>query len=114
LGRKKVSNSQVRGIARKRIEVLVRMSEREALAGNMDRAKRYMTLARRISIRNKAPMPDRALYCRSCSVPLIPGLNCRVRLRDRRISVHCLECDTIKRRPYLREIKERRACHRGQ
>jgi len=114
LSRKKVSNNQVRGIARKRMEVLVSLSEKEALGGNMGRAKRYMTLARRISGRNKVPMPERALYCRRCSTPLIPGLNCRVRLRNHRIGTHCLECDAVRRIPYIREVKERRTCRREQ
>jgi ribonuclease P protein subunit RPR2 len=114
VGKKKVPNNQLRGIARKRMDILVRMSEQEALGGNMARAKRYMEIARRISGRNKVPMPPRALYCRRCSAPLVPGLNCRVRLREHRINMHCLECDSIKRIPYIREIKERRTCQQGQ
>lgn len=114
MSRKKVSNNQVRGIAKRRMALLVGMSEREALTGNMTRARRYMTLARRISARNKVPMPANAMYCRRCSTPLIPGLNCRVRLRNKRIGVHCLECDAIKRTPYIREVRERRLCRQGQ
>lgn len=114
MSRKKVPNSQVRGIARKRMEVLVSLSEKEALGGNMERAKRYMTIARRISGRNKVPMPKGALYCRHCSTPLVPGLNCRVRLRNHRICTHCLECDNIRRKPYLMEIEERRTCRQGR
>jgi len=114
LSRKKVSNNQVRGIARKRMDILVRLSEKEALGGNMPRAKRYMTIARRISGRNKVPMPKGALYCRRCSTPLVPGLNCRVRLRNHRVGTHCLECDNIRRTPYLMEIKERRTCRQGR
>ncbi|NLX48071.1 MAG: ribonuclease P protein component 4 [Euryarchaeota archaeon] len=114
LSRKKVSNNQVRGIARKRMGILVRLSEKEALGGNMARAKRYMTLARRISARNKVPMPPGALYCRRCSTPLVPGSNCRVRLRDHRVVTHCLECGSVRRAPYLMEIKERRTCRQGR
>lgn len=114
MSRKKVSNNQVRGIARRRMDILVQMSEREALGGNMPRAKRYMTIARRISGRNKVPMPARAMYCRRCSTPLVPGLNCRVRLRNHRIGTHCLECDSIRRMPYLTEIKGRRTCRQGR
>jgi len=110
VSRKKVTNGQVRGIARKRMAILVRMSEEEALRGNLERAKRYMGLARRISVRTKVPMPEGALYCRRCSAPLVPGLNCRVRLRNHRIGTHCLECGSVRRRPYLRETKERRTC----
>jgi ribonuclease P protein subunit RPR2 len=110
LSRKKVSNNQVRGIARKRMDILVRLSEMEALSGNMARAKRYMAIARRISGRNKVAMPKRAIYCRHCSTPLVPGLNCRVRLRNHRVCTHCLECDSIRRTPYIVEIKERRTC----
>jgi len=113
LSRKKVPNSQVRGIARKRMEVLVSLSEKEALGGNMERAKRYMTIARRISGRNKVPMPERASYCRRCSTPLIPGLNCRVRLRNQRVGTHCLVCDAVRRTPYVKEMEERRSCRRG-
>lgn len=113
MSRKTVSNNQVRGIARKRMDILVRASETEALAGNLPRAKRYMSLALRISARNKVPMPAYARYCQICSAPLVPGLNCRVRLRDKKVIEHCLECDTVKRTPYLREMKERRKCRKG-
>jgi len=72
VSRKKVTNGQVRGMP---VEdgILVRMSEEEALRGNLERAKRYMALARRISVRTKVPMPEGALYCRRCSAPLVPG-----------------------------------------
>ena len=114
MGKKKVSNNQVRGISRKRMDILITMSEREALAGNMVRAKRYMELARCISGRNKVPMPPRAMYCHRCSTPLVAGINCRVRLREKKVCTHCLECDSIKRIPFIREIKERRTCRQEQ
>ncbi|MCX6651058.1 MAG: ribonuclease P protein component 4 [Methanomassiliicoccales archaeon] len=113
MSRKTVSNNQVRGIARKRMDILVRASEKEALSGNMERSKRYMSLALRISGRNKVSMPASARYCPKCLAPMVPGLDCRVRLRDHKVIEHCLDCDAVKRTPYLREIRERRTCRKG-
>lgn len=89
---------------------LLTMAEEEARANRMERGKRYVELATKIGMRTNTPMPKGFMYCRSCLSPLVPGRNCRVRLRSDRVVTHCLECDAIRRTSYLREKKEKIGC----
>lgn len=100
-GRRKISNRELRWIAEGRMRILLGLAESAGLAGNMGRSRRYLQLARSISMRTKTPMPPGFLYCKGCENLLIPGSNCRVRLRSNRVVVHCLTCGEIRRRPYL-------------
>ena len=90
-------------IARGRIDTLMPQAFDALREGNLPRARRYVELSRRIAMRTRIRMPSELLYCKACNAPLIPGVNCRVRLRSNRLVIHCLECDSVKRRPYLRE-----------
>lgn len=86
------------------------LSEQVGLAGHMVRSKRYFQLARNIGMRTNTPLPPGFLYCKKCEGPLFPGKNCRVRLRSGKVIVHCLTCDTIRRRPFIgRERGEKHA-----
>jgi ribonuclease P protein subunit RPR2 len=75
----------------------------EAREGRTERSRRYVTLARRIGMRTNTPMLKDRSYCRECMVALLPGRNCRIRLRSDRVVVHCLSCGAVRRAPYLRE-----------
>lgn len=87
------------------MEKLLTMAVDEAFKGNMERGRRYVSLAKRIGMRTNTRMPKTILYCKHCLSPLIPGRNCVVRLRSGRISMTCKECGYIRRRPYIREKK---------
>ena len=91
----------MRDVAESRIAILLSLAKNEGLAGNMERSKRYFSLARAIGMRTKTPLPEGTLYCRRCETMLFPGRNCRVRLSSGRIAVHCLDCGAVRRRPYL-------------
>ncbi len=106
--RKRIANREAREIAAERMRILMSMAEREAMANNHERGRRYVYLAARIGMRTNAPMPKDRMYCHRCLIPLIPGRNCRVRLRSRKVVIHCLECGQIRRMPYIREKKEGR------
>ena len=43
-------------------------------------------------MRTKTPMLKDRPYCKKCMIALIPGHNCRIRLRSDRVVVHCLSC----------------------
>lgn len=76
---------------------------RKALAdGNPERARRYVTLARRISQRTNTPIPKDETYCKRCNLPLDVGRNCRVRVMKGNVKITCLECGDIRRMPYNR------------
>lgn len=90
--------------------MLFRLAEREALEGKLPRANRYASLARRIGMRYNVPLPRqfKRRVCKSCQVFLLPGVNCRVRVRRGRITYTCSDCGDIRRFPYLREQRRTR------
>ena len=108
---------EARSIARERMEILFSLAEKEALAGNADRAKRYVGLFRRIGMRYNVPVPRRykIATCRNCNSFLISGKNSRTRLEKHRIRVECLECGGVRRFPYgmERQKVERRGSANG-
>lgn len=102
-GVERVSHGQrrdrARGIAQER---MLRLAELAAAEPDPDRARRFVSIARRISTRHRVPLPRRLrrFACRECDAYLVPGRNCRVRLEKRRVVVTCLKCGKVKRYPY--------------
>lgn len=73
-------------------------------------ARRYVSLALRISKRNRVKIPHslKLLYCKKCYTPLLPGITARVRIRTNRfshISITCLHCGAVKRKPLKLKCK---------
>lgn len=88
-------------IAAERIEWLAARAREAARAGQSERARRHVRLARRIAQRHRLSLPtafDRAT-CDACDRYLIPGRNARVRTRDGHVVVTC-ECGEQARYPY--------------
>lgn len=88
-------------IAAERIERLTELARAAAKAGEEERARRYVRLARRISERNRVPLPTRfkRFTCDACDRFLVPGRNARVRTQDGHVVVTC-ECGSQARYPY--------------
>jgi ribonuclease P protein subunit RPR2 len=107
LAKRRISNREMKDIAEARISVLLNLARAEGMSGNMERSKRYFQLARAVSMRTNTALPEGTLYCHGCQMLLLPGRNCRVRLRNGKVVVHCLACDSIRRRPYVRNKGER-------
>ena len=103
MARKRISSKAAGDIASKRISALFRLSRESVTDGNDERAKRYVSLARRIGQRTRTPMPDDERYCKSCGLPLIAGRNCRVRIGGGRVRMTCLICGNTRRMPYIKE-----------
>jgi ribonuclease P protein subunit RPR2 len=101
LAKRRISNREMKNIAEGRMSVLLNLARAEGMSGNKERSKRYFQLARAVGMRTNTPLPEGTLYCRRCLTLLFPGKNCRVRLRDGKIILHCLDCDSIRRRPYV-------------
>jgi ribonuclease P protein subunit RPR2 len=99
---KRIPNKEVRAIAERRMRRLMGIAKEEARAGEDDLARRHVDLALRIAKRNNARM-DWSMTCKACKMPLLPGFNCRVRSTGGRMSLTCLKCGEIKRKPYLKE-----------
>lgn len=101
MARKRVSKSDASKIASERISILLSRSRTETLNGREDRARRYVSLARRIGRRTQTPVKGE--FCKECNSRLIPGINCRVRITGGKKTITCLGCGNIKRIPFTRE-----------
>ena len=102
MSRRRISSHGASDIATRRMSVLFGLSRKALEDGNPDRARRYVTLARRIGQRTRTPMPRGEMYCKRCNMPLDVGRNCRVRVRGGDVRMTCLECGDIRRVPYDR------------
>lgn len=71
---------------------------------NKDRklANRYVSLARKIAMKYKVKIPKelKRRFCKNCYKFLVPGKNCRVRLKEGKVIYYCLECKKFMRFPY--------------
>ncbi|MCW4032308.1 MAG: ribonuclease P protein component 4 [Candidatus Bathyarchaeota archaeon] len=99
-------------IARERIEILMKLAQK-SVHEDPDLAKRYVTLARKIGMKCQLRLPKnlKMFICKGCGNLLVPGTNCRVRLRSdngSRVVLTCLKCNTVKRFPLTREKKLRK------
>jgi ribonuclease P protein subunit RPR2 len=99
MARRQVSRKDARNLAEQQVESLFELAEREARAGNDNRATRYVTLAVRVSERYRVPARHKRTYCPSCHAFLVPPRNVRVRTSDRKLSVSCLRCGHVQRFP---------------
>lgn len=96
-------------IAKERIDILFNLAEKEAIKKCFKRANRYVTLAKKIGMRYNVRIPKHynRNVCKYCSSFLVPSVNCRVRLKNKKLIVLCLGCMHYTRMPFIRERKER-------
>jgi ribonuclease P protein subunit RPR2 len=95
--------SSVKQIARQRIEVLFQKAK-SIYHDDPQLSCRYVATARKIAMAAKIPLPSvyKRQVCKSCHVLLVPGDNCRVRIRQKRephVVVTCLDCGCKTRLP---------------
>ena len=102
MSRKRISSRGASDIAVRRMALLFGLSRKALADGNPERARRYVTLARRISQRTNTPIPRDETYCKRCNLPLDAGRNCRVRVMKGNVKITCLGCGDIRRMPYNR------------
>ena len=74
-------------------------------------AQRYVNIARKVAMAAKVRLPKeyRLEVCRHCKSFILPGVNCRVRVKQRRephLVITCLVCGKHMRIP-LRKRKEK-------
>ena len=106
--KRRIPPGKAKAIARQRMRRLVDLAVEEVRMGNIERARRYVHLARRIGMKTNVSMPADFRYCKGCLSPIVPGLNATVRLRDEKVVIHCHDCNSIKRIPYVREKRGRK------
>jgi ribonuclease P protein subunit RPR2 len=86
----------IKQIARQRIEILFGQAKKTARA-NPKLAAQYVKSARRIAMaaRIRLPLEFRRETCRECNAMFVHGVNCRVRIKQKRephVVVTCLNC----------------------
>ena len=93
-----------KSLAKERIENLFTEAD-HCFTERPKRAHRYTALARAIGMRYKVQIPRhlKRRFCKHCYSYLRPGVNCTVRLSQKRypkVVVTCKECGKVMRIPY--------------
>jgi len=92
-----------RKIARERIEILLGLAKIE-VRKNLDRARRYVELARIIGKRYNVRLTkqQKRSFCKNCNIPLIPGFTMKTWLdpKTKTKIIKCVKCNYIYRNPY--------------
>jgi ribonuclease P protein subunit RPR2 len=88
-------------VAVERIERLHVLAREATVAGEAERAREYVRLARRLAERQRLSLPRdfRRFTCDDCDAFLRPGRNARVRTRSGHVVVTC-DCGSQARYPY--------------
>lgn len=83
----------VQGIAEERIRILFRLAE-EFKSKNPELSKKYIELALRISMRNKAQIPAelKTKFCKKCK-SFLNEKNSSVERKEKMLIVKCKECN---------------------
>ena len=103
MSKRRIDPGKAKELASERMDILMTLSVKEASSGNIERARRYVSLARKIGMKTKTKIPKDIRYCKKCSVPLVPSVTCSVRLRNRKVNMNCNECGSVRRLSYIKE-----------
>ncbi|MCS7096246.1 MAG: ribonuclease P protein component 4 [Nitrososphaerota archaeon] len=104
-------DKRVKHIAMQRIQILFTLA-RETYKEDPHLAQRYVDIARRIAmaLRIRLPVEYRRQLCRHCKSFILPGVSCRVRIKQRRephVVVTCMKCGGHMRIPLRKkEVKQ--------
>ena len=95
-----ISKKKQKDIAKERIQTLFKQAG-DAFSKNPSLSHRYVTLARKICMKVKLRMPRdlKRKYCKHCYKFLMPGTNARIRTREGKLIIYCLECKKYTRIP---------------
>jgi ribonuclease P protein subunit RPR2 len=101
--------SNVKQIARQRIQILFEQAKKVCKT-DPKLAMQYITSARKIAMaaKTRLPIEFRRETCKECNSLFVQGVNCRVRIKQKRephVVVTCLNCGT-QTRILLKEKKE--------
>ncbi|MEM4633621.1 MAG: ribonuclease P Rpr2/Rpp21/SNM1 subunit [Candidatus Anstonellaceae archaeon] len=86
------AKQSLKSIIQERIDILLNAAISCMKRKEYYYAKRYVFLARKLAMRYNVRMSksQKALFCKSCGMPSIPGFNLKVRLRKRKKSAEYL------------------------
>lgn len=102
---KHISKNALRTLGTERVRTLTALSEEAVRNGRDDRARRYVGLSLRICGKARVDMPEGFRYCKECLLPMMPGINCKVRLTGHKVVSTCA-CGNVRRMPYLKEQRK--------
>jgi ribonuclease P protein subunit RPR2 len=96
-------SAETKRLARERIAVLFQRAE-EFFLINPGWSDRCVFLARKIAMRQRVGLEKqhRRKICQHCYRFLVPGVNMRVRIRNRKVVITCLHCHRQSRIPFGR------------
>ena len=96
----RISKKKQKLIAKVQIEKYFSMAEK-VFSTNKSLANRYITLARKVSmkVKTRIPIELKRRFCKHCYYYLRPGVNCRVRTKDKKAVYYCLNCKKYMRFP---------------
>ena len=97
-------------IAEKRIGILLNEAKKAAKESEYMLAKRYVYLARKMGMKHRVKLPDAEKHwvCKRCNSYLIPGSNCRIRIKKNWITIVCESCGSQRRIWKDRDLKKAR------
>ncbi|MBI2152069.1 ribonuclease P [Candidatus Woesearchaeota archaeon] len=93
-----ISKKEQKDIALQRIKILFKEAEKR-FSSDSKLAHRYVTLARNLAmkVKLKIPLELKRRFCKHCYKYLQPGVNSRVRTRNGKVIISCLECKKFMR-----------------
>jgi len=99
--KRRITKTEQKRIASRRINRLFEIAEENALSGEIKLSNRYVELARKISMKNLAPIPKiyKRRFCKHCHNYLLPTITCRVRICRGKVIVFCKNCRRYNRIP---------------
>lgn len=94
------SKAKQKEIALERIRSLFQQAD-TVFSTEPSLAHRYVSLARKIAMKVKPriPLELKRRYCKHCYKYLMPGVNARIRTREGKVVISCLECKKFMRIP---------------
>ncbi len=94
------SKKEQQKIAEQRITTLFQQAE-QTFSKDAALAHRYVSLARKMAMRLRLRMPKeyKRKFCRYCYHFLMPGANARMRTREGKVIISCLDCKKFMRIP---------------
>lgn len=104
--------NETRQIAQQRIDKLFKLAK-EKIRDEPELAQRYVTIARKIAMRAKLKLPAeyRRMICRHCKSFIYPGVNCRVRIQQKRephMVITCQICGKTTRIPLKKKRSQKK------
>ena len=93
-------------IALQRVRILFKEA-RTTFNEDPELADNYVKKARKLAMKVnlKFPRELKRKFCKHCYSYLMPGKNCRIRTKNKKVVYYCLKCKKYMRFPFLKEKK---------